>query len=75
MLEDLVTVKPEFKTLFSGLKLGHPENVAVVHPLVFLLRRIFFSIGIIFLGHYGVVTLSVLQLSCLFSLCYSIEYR
>ena len=70
-----MTVKEEFKTLFSGLKLGHPENVAVVHPLVFLLRRIFFAIGIVYLGHYGVFTLSVLQIFCLFSLGYSLEYR
>lgn len=75
ILEDLVTVNDAYKTLFSGLKLGHPENVAVVHPLVFLLRRGFYSVGIIYLGRYGVMTLSVMQIICLFQICYSLEYR
>lgn len=75
MLEDLVVVSQAFQTLFTGLKLGHPENVAVVHPLVFLLRRAFYACGIIFLGRYGVMTLSLMQLMCVFQLCYSIEFK
>lgn len=40
--------EPErFKTLYYGLKRNHPRNVAVVHPLMFMLRRIIFALLIV----------------------------
>ena len=36
-----------YQTLFYGLKVNHPHNVAVVHPLSFLLRRIVYSLVIV----------------------------
>ena len=36
-------------TLYSGLKLNHPKHVAVVHPLMFLMRRIIFALVIVFM--------------------------
>ena len=31
IIEDNVNLKPTIKTLFSGLKLNHPENIALVY--------------------------------------------
>ena len=51
-LEDEVdrTLRPYYKTLFVGLKLNHPQNVAIIHPILFVLRRIFYSACIVFLS-------------------------
>lgn len=48
-LESEVAVNPRFKTLFYGLKKNHPRHVAVVYPIMFLLRRVLFSVIILFL--------------------------
>ena len=47
-LSDQVILRQSYKTLFYGLKKNHPHNVAIVHPLSFLLRRILYAIIIIF---------------------------
>lgn len=46
---DLIKKSPRVKTLFYGLRLNHPRNVAVLHPLMYTLRRIFFALAIVFL--------------------------
>ena len=38
-----------YRTLFYGLKKNHPHNVAIVHPLLFLIRRIIYSIVIVYM--------------------------
>ena len=43
-------MKPEYRTLFYGLKKNHPHNVAVAHPLSFLLRRVLYSLVIVFMA-------------------------
>lgn len=43
-------LRPYYKTLFLGLKLNHPHNVAIIHPILFILRRIFYSACIVFLA-------------------------
>lgn len=47
-LIDEVKVSPGYKTLFYGLKWNHAHNVALFHPLLFILRRILYSFVIIF---------------------------
>ena len=44
-------VQPNFvyKTLFYGLRRNHPHNVAVLHPLLFCLRRVLYAVAVIFL--------------------------
>ena len=39
-----------YRTLFYGLKRNHPHNVAIVHPIAFILRRVIFSVIIVFLA-------------------------
>ena len=46
-LQEQVQSKNAYKTLFSGLKKNHPHNVAIVHPLSFLLRRIIYAVVIV----------------------------
>ena len=46
-LSEQVTLRQSYKTLFYGLKKNHPHNVAIVHPLLFLLRRIIYAIVIV----------------------------
>ena len=77
LVEQLITVKPQYKTLFAGLKLSHPDKVAVVHPIIFLLRRLFLAYAIVFLGDssHSAIVLTILHLLCLFSLCYSLVYQ
>ena len=42
--------KPErFKTLYYGLIMNHPRNVAIVHPLMFTIRRIIYALIIVFM--------------------------
>ena len=38
-----------YKTLFLGLKLNHPKNATVIHPICFLLRRIILALTIVFM--------------------------
>ena len=49
VLEGQVISNPRYKTVFEGLKKNHAHNVALVHPLAFLLRRIVFSAIIVFM--------------------------
>lgn len=41
-LEDKVTVSRHYRTLFNGLKQNHPRKVAIVHPILYLVRRLIF---------------------------------
>ena len=60
LLEDLVVAKPFIKTLFSGLKLGHEDNVAVVHPFMYIMRRVFLAMAIVLMANHGTVAVLVL---------------
>jgi len=74
-LESLIEKRPQYYTLFKGLKVGHSENVAIVHPLVFLLRRLFMAFAVILMGQYGVVVAAILQALTTFCVCYLIVYK
>ena len=49
-LEEAVRPPVNYKTLFYGLKRNHPHNVAVIHPLAYVIRRILYSIVIVFMA-------------------------
>ena len=46
---DLVTKPARYKTIYLGLKLNHAHNVAIVHPLMFAIRRIIYALSIVLL--------------------------
>ena len=50
VIEDIVRVPFRYKTLYDGLKLNQERNVAVVHPLSFLLRRVLLATTVVYLG-------------------------
>ena len=68
-----VKTNPRYQTLFYGLKKNHPHNVALVHPMFFLLRRILFAAVIVFLydrSFFAVLTLLLISLGILtFAVC------
>ena len=49
-LEDTVQLSQKYKTLHYGLKRNHERSVAIVHPLMFLTRRVIYAAVIVFLG-------------------------
>ena len=69
-LEDEVELSAYYKTLFLGLKLNHPHNVAIMHPLFFLLRRVLYALIIVFLVDYPFFATTFLLLSCFAMLCF-----
>lgn len=48
-LESSARVPVSYQTLFFGLKRNHASNVAVVHPIIFLLRRVILASVIVFM--------------------------
>lgn len=64
-LESEVAVNPRYKTLFYGLKKNHPRHVAVVYPILFLTRRVLFSVIILFLMQVPFFGVLLLMMSCL----------
>ena len=63
-LEAEVKLDPRYSTLFLGLKLNHPHNVAILHPLSFLLRRVFFAVIIVFMPSQPLIGSLLLLLTC-----------
>jgi len=49
---ELIPKTQRVKTLHYGLKLNHPRNVALVHPLLYTLRRVVYALAIVFLAGY-----------------------
>lgn len=48
-LQDMIEPKMAYMTLFYGLKRNQPHNMAIVHPLAFVLRRILYAFVVLFL--------------------------
>lgn len=45
--EDLKVPVQRFKTLFLGLKMNHRNRTELVHPLMFLVRRIVYAATVV----------------------------
>ena len=71
LVEDTVKVPYRYKTLFDGLKRNHERNVAVVHPLLFLLRRIIFAFMVVFMSLTRITGLFIFTGCTLFMLGYA----
>ena len=54
-LEDQVKLPLGYRTLFAGLKMNHPHHVALAHILIFTLRRVLYSVVIIYMAREGLV--------------------
>ena len=69
-LEHQVTPNPHYKTLFYGLKKNHPHNVAVVYPILYILRRVVFAIVVINLLYIPFLAIIILMTTVLFTISY-----
>ena len=66
--------KPErFKTLYYGLRLNHPRNVALIHPLMFIVRRIVYALSIIFLAKYTLYSVWLLMIGTILMLSFAVS--
>lgn len=72
-LEDTVRPSQLFKTLHYGLKRNHERHVAVVHPLMFLLRRVVYALVIIFMDDIMVWGVFIVMANCMLMLAYALS--
>lgn len=71
-VEERVRLSEGYKTIHFGLKLNHERNVAVMHPLMFLLRRIAYATTIVFMAQHAVLGVLTVMLCTLVMLAYSL---
>ena len=64
-LSSEVECNPRYKTLFYGLKKNHPQNVAVLYPTLFLMRRVIYVVVILFLTQIPFMAVIIMMLTCL----------
>ena len=72
---ELIERPRRFKTLYLGLKLNHPRNVAIMHPLMFTIRRIIYAITIVWLPSIRLYGIWILLFSTLVMLCYALTEK
>lgn len=65
----MIVTRPQFKTLFNGIRLSDSDFHAAVHPLFYIFRRLLYAIAIVFLADFGLLATLLLQLACLGQLC------
>ena len=62
-----------YKTLYYGLKRNHPRNVAVVHPLMFMARRIIFALMIVYMDKVEIWNVLLFMACTLIMLAYTLS--
>ena len=60
-----------YRTLYYGLRRNHERHVAVVHPFMFLMRRIIYALVIVFMATIIFWGVWVVLLSCILMLAYA----
>ena len=61
------------KTLHFGLHENHVRNVAIIHPLMFLFRRLIYALVIIFMNDVIIWPVFIVMGSCLAMLAYALS--
>ena len=69
---ELIKKPQRYKTLFYGLKLNHPRNVALVHPLMFTMRRVIYALVIVFLADTPLIGVWLVMLSTMIMLSFAV---
>ena len=69
---DLVRKPIRHKTLYYGLKLNHARNVAIVHPLMFTLRRIIYALSIVLIATLPLLGVWIMLVGTLLMLAYAL---
>lgn len=62
----------KYKTLHYGLKRNHERSVAVVHPLMYLIRRVTYALVIVFMDEIMVFGVLIVLVQCLLMLAYAL---
>ena len=71
--EDRVQPCENLKTLYYGLKMNHERNVAVMHPLMFVLRRIIYALVIVFMDGEMIWGVVIVIVCCIVMLAYALS--
>ena len=66
-----IEVSERYRTLFFGLKLNHERNAALVHPLMFLIRRMTYAMIIVWANDNMLFGIFLVQFSTLIMLTYA----
>lgn len=74
-LEDLVDLNQRYKTIFEGLKMNTAHNSAVIQPLSFMLRRIFYAALIVFMPHEPQVAMITLLSASVLMLAFAVHEK
>ena len=69
---DRVKANQSYRTLFYGLKPNQERSSAVIHPLMFLLRRVIYALVIVFLAETYLWGVFVVMFSCLCMLAFAL---
>ena len=69
---DLIEKPIRYKTLYYGLKLNHARNVAVVHPLMYTLRRVIYALTIVLIATLPLIGVWIMLASTLIMLAYAL---
>jgi hypothetical protein len=69
----LIQTPIRHKTLYYGLKMNHPRNVAIVHPLMFTLRRIVYALSIVLIASVPLLGVWVMLFGTLIMLAYALS--
>lgn len=72
VLQSTIKICVRFKTLFYGLRLNHPHSAHIVHPLVFLVRRVIYSAIVIFMLTIPLIAAYLLCMMSLFLIAFTI---
>ena len=69
-LEDTLEKPERYKTLYYGLRVNHERNVAVIHPLMFMFRRIIYALVIVYMDRIHIFGVLVFMLCTMIMLAY-----
>ena len=67
-LEGQVQCNPHYKTLYYGLKKNHPRNLASAYAPLYMMRRVIYTMIILFMTQLPFIGVVILMLSCVFML-------
>ena len=69
---ELIKKSDRSMTLYYGLRLNHPRNVALIHPIMFVVRRIVYALSIVLLENYTLYGVWILMLGTLLMLTFAV---
>ena len=75
VLESIIKISARYKTLFYGLRINHPHSANIVHPMVFLIRRVIYSAIVIFMLTLPLIAAYLLCVMSIFLVAFTISEK